>query len=142
MLKRQASTSDGGRTVHCTHCGRAQEVARRAMSVFCVHCTQRLIIEDYTITSYHATRMFATCGDIVVEKSGFVSAPIRVRQLTVRGRVQGNVEARGCVRIDRTGQFRGDIVAPRLVVADGAQLNGYLRIAPSSAGDRMEERAP
>lgn len=137
-MKLQAAANGGGRTVHCTHCGAAQEVALRAMSVFCPHCKQRLIIEDYTVTSYHATRMFATCGDIVVEKSGFVSAPIRVQQLTVRGRVQGNVEARGCVRIDRTGQLRGDVVAPRLVVADGAQLNGFVRIAPVPGGDRMD----
>jgi len=102
------------------------------MSVFCPHCKQRLIIEDFKIKTYHASRSFATCGDIVVEKGGIVSAPICVQNLTVRGEVKGNVEARGCVNIASTGQLRGDIRAPKLVVAPGARLNGFLRIGPDS----------
>ena len=132
MAKRSTLRSNGPkcREVLCTHCGSQTEVARRAMSVFCPHCKQRLILEDYKIKSYHATRLFATCGDIIVERSGVVSAPIRVGNLTVRGQVQGEVDARGCVQIASTGQLRGDIRAPRLIVADGARLDGFFRIVP------------
>lgn len=116
------------KSVLCTHCGAETQVARRAMSVFCPHCRQRLILENYKVKTYLATRLFATCGDIVVERGGTVSAPIRVQNLTVRGRVTGNVDARGCVRITGTGQLRGDIRAPKLVVAAGARLDGFFRI--------------
>ncbi len=127
-----------GATKHvcCTHCGGAIEVAKRAMSVFCPHCKQRLILEDYKIKTYHATRLFATCGDIIVEKSGVVSAAIQVMNLTIRGQVRGDVNARGCVRVARTGRLRGDIRAPRLVVSAGAELDGFLQITPEESPER------
>src|SRR3990170_1645941 len=89
--------------VFCTHCAQVMEVSARAMSVFCPHCKKRLILEDYKINSYYAVREFYTCGDIIVEKSGHVSAPIRVANLTVKGKVQGRVTARGVVNIAKTG---------------------------------------
>lgn len=122
------------RKVVCVHCGGESEVARRAMSVFCIHCKNRLILEDFTIRTYHATKLFATCGDIVVEKAGTVFAPIRAQNLTVRGQVQGNVLARDRVQIANTGKMRGDIRASRLVVAGGGVIDGFCHIEPSPAG--------
>lgn len=118
------------RTVLCVHCGGQAEVAKRAMSIFCVHCKKRLILEDFKIRTYHATSLFATCGDIVVEKQGHVCAPIRVQNLTVHGQVHGNVEARGCIRIGGSGRLRGDIRAPKLVVAGGGIIDGQCHIGP------------
>lgn len=142
MAKLRTIRTGDIKSVSCTHCGAESQVAKRAMSVFCPHCHQRLILEDYKVKTYLATRLFATCGDIVVEKSGFVSAPIRVQNLTVRGQVQGNVEARGCVRIARTGQLKGDIRAPVLRVAAGAKLNGFFRILPKPEGQTGSESLP
>ncbi len=138
MPRSGSPRTENEKTVACTQCGGHVRVARRAMSIFCPHCRQRLILEDFKIKTYHASRLFATCGDIVVEKNGFVSAPIRVANLTVRGRVQGKVEARGVVKISGTGQVRGDIEAAGLVVDGGATLDGFFRInAPTieSAGE-------
>lgn len=138
MARLTSRPSGGVKTVLCTHCGGQTDVAKRAMSVFCPHCKQRLILEDYKVKSYHASRLFATCGDIVVEKGGIVSAPIRVQNLTVKGEVKGNVDARGCVTIASTGQLRGDVRAPRLVVDSGARLDGFVRITPDGADDAMK----
>ncbi|MGB2986054.1 MAG: polymer-forming cytoskeletal protein, partial [Phycisphaerae bacterium] len=101
---------------------------RRAMSVFCPHCKKRLILEDFKIRSYYAVRDFSTCGDIAVERKGHVVAPIKVRNLTIKGKVQGHVTARGKVSIKKTGWFKGEIVAPRLHVETGAVLDSFLRI--------------
>lgn len=114
--------------VVCTHCGSPTEVARRAMSVFCPHCKQRLILEDFKIRSYYAVRDFSTCGDIVVERKGHVVAPIKVGNLIVKGKVQGQVTARGKVSIAKTGSFKGEIQAPCLDVENGAVLDGFVRI--------------
>ena len=99
-----------------------------AMSIFCQHCRKRLILENYRINTYHAVRMFATCGDIVVEKRGLVNAPIRVQNLTIQGKVNGDVEARGRVEIDGTGELRGSIRAAVLVVRGGGTIKGFCRI--------------
>lgn len=120
------------KTVSCTHCQGLNEVAPRAMSVFCKHCHKRLFLENYKIKSYHAVSEFSTCGDIVVERKGHVVAPIKVNNLTVKGKVQGKVQAKGRVTLSKTGSFKGDIEASHLRVENGAELNGFLRIDPSS----------
>ena len=116
--------------VLCTHCQQENEVAQRAMSVFCIHCHKRLIIQDFSIKSYHAVHEFATCGDIVVEKRGHVVAPVKVGNLTVKGKLQGNVVARGCVKVHRTAWLKGNIRALALRVDSGAQIEGHLEIGP------------
>lgn len=120
----------------CTHCAQVCAVGRRAMSVVCPHCNQRLILEDFRITSYYGVREFATCGDILVEKNGHVAARITVGNLTVNGEVQGDVVARGRIAIHKTGSLKGNICAPRLRVESGARLNGFVRIqeAPGASG--------
>jgi len=123
------------RHVVCTYCAKDVEVAQRAMSVFCPHCKKRLILEDYKIDGYYAVREFFTCGDVVVEKKGHVVAPIRATNLTVKGKVQGHVTARGQVEIKKNGWFKGELEAPVLVVENGAVFEGFVRIgaAPLSA---------
>lgn len=114
--------------VLCTSCGEPNEVARRAMSVFCPHCQQRLILEDFKIKTYYAVRDFSTCGDIVVEKKGQVVASVRVGNLTVKGKVLGEVQAQGRVIINKTGSIIGDLEANTLELEKGAVLDGFVRI--------------
>lgn len=136
--------------VLCTHCSGANEVARRAMSVFCVHCRKRLILENYTIKTYQALKGYSTCGDVVVEKSGRVAAPIQAHTLTVKGIMEGNVETRGRVEITSTGSLVGDVSAPALCVKKGAKLLGLCRIRPlppaapetGTTGQSQQRRPP
>ncbi|UCE60459.1 MAG: polymer-forming cytoskeletal protein [Phycisphaerales bacterium] len=124
--QRQASS----RQVVCPHCGHRSEASSRAMSVFCPHCHKRVILEDYKIKGYYGVHDFATCGDIVVERGGYVAAPIKVGNLTVKGKVQGNVIARGAITIEKKGLLTGDIEAPSLLVKQGGALTGFVRIGP------------
>lgn len=105
------------------------------MSIFCPHCKQRLILENFKIKTYYAVREFFTCGDITVEKKGHVVAPVRVGKLTVKGKLQGSVSARGTVHISKTGWFKGDIQAPSIRVDRGGVLDGFVRIGTESALD-------
>ena len=120
--------ASGVKKVVCTHCEAVSEAAQRAMSIFCPHCHKRVILEDFKIRSYHGVVEFATCGDIVVERRGFVVAPVKVQNLTIKGKVHGRVSARGQVKVCKTGQLKGDVDAPTLVVESGATIDGFLRI--------------
>jgi len=102
------------------------------MSVFCTHCHKRVILENYKLRGYHCVAEFATCGDVVVERNGYVVAPIKVGKLTIKGKVQGNVLARGAVAVDKTGSLKGDVVAPALLVELGGALIGFVRIHPAT----------
>lgn len=135
-LLRKAKT----KRVLCTHCGKPNEVGGNAMSVFCNHCRKRLILEDYTIKSYQGVKGYATCGDVVVEKSGRVNAGIQAGNLTIKGHVNGQVLARGTVHVAKTGVLIGSVEAHALDILPGAAINAVCRIGPPKHS--IDEPAP
>lgn len=112
------------------------------MSLFCPHCKKRVILEDFRIKTYHAVRLFVTCGDVLVERSGHIAAPIKVGNITIRGTVRGNIQARGTVEVGKTGRLTGDIRARHLVVRDGGIIVGRCHIGPDGADPRNRLAAP
>jgi cytoskeletal protein CcmA (bactofilin family) len=50
----------------------------------------------------------------------------------VRGKIQGDVTARGSVKIGKTAHLIGDLEASILEIEDGAVLKGFLRISGAS----------
>jgi DNA-directed RNA polymerase subunit RPC12/RpoP len=129
MLPRTLMSRGGAaKRVFCPYCGEQTEVAQRAMSIFCPHCRKRVILEDYKITSYYAVREFYTCGDITVEKKGHVVAPIRAGNMTIKGKVQGDISARGEVKIAKSASLKGNIEAGSLKIEEGASYDGFVRI--------------
>lgn len=127
-IARKRTSQPVQRSVACTHCDQVTEVSQRAMSVFCPHCKKRLVLEDYTITTYHGVRSLATCGDVVIEKRGHMSAAVKAETMTIKGKMQGSVVARREVVIHRTANCQSDIESPRLIIENGAVLNGFVRI--------------
>ena len=128
------------RQIICTHCEQTSEASSRAMSISCPSCHQRVILEDYKIRGYYGVNDFATCGDIVVEKSGFVAAPIKVASLTVKGKVHGNVVARGSVSVKKTGSLTGNVEAPSLLVEKGGVFTGDVHIGPAPPAKKKKTK--
>jgi len=135
MAKVQSKRMTSVKRVICTYCDGESEVAARAMSVFCPHCKKRLILEDFKIKSYHAVREFFTCGDVVIERRGHVVAPIKAGNITIKGKVQGNVTSRGPTTITRTGSLKGELHSPALHLEQGAELDGFVRIGETNQKD-------
>ena len=61
---------------------------------------------------------------LTVGPTGRVKAELSAKSVVVLGQVNGSIEASERVSIGETGSVEGAITAPRLVVADGAQLQG------------------
>jgi cytoskeletal protein CcmA (bactofilin family) len=61
---------------------------------------------------------------LVVAKSGIVKAEVRVRNAVVSGVVVGNIHATESVEVTQEGRMVGDIVAPRVIIVDGASFRG------------------
>ncbi len=118
------------RDVVCIYCGNHNEVAQRAMSIFCAHCHKRLILEDYIIKTFQGLKGYSTCGNVTVEKKGQVSAFVQAKNLDVKGSVKGNVEVLGKIDVASTGVLVGDVAAPALEVHEGATFKGFCRIGP------------
>ena len=58
-----------------------------------------------------------------------VQADLAAQTIVVNGAVAGNVKATVKVELQATASVNGDIVAPLLVMADGAVITGKLDIA-------------
>ena len=69
-----------------------------------------------------------TAGDIRIESDSNVDARLEGRNINVRGRVNGDVNASGKLVIAGSGSVNGNVRIARLVIEDGATLNGNVQM--------------
>jgi hypothetical protein len=120
-------------TIVCFHCGKPQDVSRRAMSVTCKFCYKRLTLQDEVIQKYEAKRAIETVGIVTVEKKGnVVTDRVVCGGLIVRGKVKGSVISRGPVLVGPEAELKGNVTAPTLAVGAGAVLEGRYAIGPQA----------
>lgn len=72
-------------------------------------------------------------GQLTVGHHGQIEARILARVATIRGTVHGDVTATEKVEILATGSLDGDVVAPRIAIAEGACFRGKMDIQPGNA---------
>ena len=65
-------------------------------------------------------------GFVTIGANGKITAEIQAKTVMVIGEVVGNITADDKVEVAATGSMRGDIVAPRVVLADGARFKGSI----------------
>lgn len=64
-------------------------------------------------------------GEVAIGERGSVhSSDLRARELVVAGRLEGSVQAEGCVRITPTGRVTGTVRAASLIIEPGAVFQG------------------
>ena len=61
---------------------------------------------------------------LTVGSTGHVQAHVAAKSIIVLGQVRGNLTASEKVDIREKGSVEGDIVAPRVAIADGAEFRG------------------
>jgi len=67
-------------------------------------------------------------NNLIIEKSAEVAADIRARNITIKGKVRGNIYASGKVYIEREAQVFGDLSAARISIVEGAQYKGSMKM--------------
>ncbi|MBW2316448.1 MAG: polymer-forming cytoskeletal protein [Deltaproteobacteria bacterium] len=74
---------------------------------------------------------------LIVGEPGVVDATIHSRHVIVSGEVAGDIVASERLVLHKTARVHGDIQTPKLVVEDGAELEGSIRMgANASAKDK------
>ena len=65
-------------------------------------------------------------GDVTLGEGATLRGPLVAHNATIRGRVFGDVEVTGALRLVGNGLVRGDVRARTAVVEEGATLHGLL----------------
>jgi cytoskeletal protein CcmA (bactofilin family) len=69
-------------------------------------------------------------GFLVIEEDAIVTAETRGEDIVIQGQVVGKIIATSRVELCATSHVEGDIVAPLLVIKEGAQFNGHATMSP------------
>ncbi len=80
--------------------------------------------EDLQVDGLVEGRIDLPKNQLLVGSEGTVKADLQAKTIIVVGHVTGNVKASECINIEDTGVVDGDVEAPRLVIQEGAVLNG------------------
>lgn len=72
-------------------------------------------------------------NQLTIGANGVVQAEIQAKSVVVVGKVTGNIRGTERIEIQATGVVEGDVSSPRLVVAEGAVLNGAIQMTGKGA---------
>ncbi len=92
--------------------------------------------EDMVIEGRVEGKVDLPNNQLTIGANGNVKAEIHAKGIVIVGHVVGNVIGLERVEIQATGRVEGDVTAPKLVVAEGAQLNGAIQMGQK--GNRTE----
>lgn len=67
-------------------------------------------------------------GRVHVADGSQCRATVKAKEISVEGHIEGNVEAGDRVEIKNKGAITGDITAARMIMAEGASIDGHCRI--------------
>jgi cytoskeletal protein CcmA (bactofilin family) len=89
-------------------------------------------LEDLTIDGTVEGKIELKKNHLTIGPNGNIKADINAKSVTITGEVQGNITADEKVEIRETGKLHGNILAPRLVIADGAFFKGSVGMESKS----------
>jgi cytoskeletal protein CcmA (bactofilin family) len=97
--------------------------------------------EDLVIEGHVEGRIDLKSHHLTIGPNGEIQAEISAKQVTIIGRVVGNVSAAERVEICDTGRLEGDLRSPRLLIHEGAVLNGSVSMKKADLGAAAERPA-
>ena len=97
--------------------------------------------EDLTIEGTVEGKIELRDHVLTVGLNGRIKAEVSAKSIVVFGQVTGNLTATEKVDIKEKGSVEGDIVAPRLAIADGSHFRGSVEM-PKQTSTWNGDRAP
>ena len=82
--------------------------------------------EDLTIDGQVEGTINLKENVLTVGKEGHVNATVNARTILVEGKVEGDLKGDEQVVVQRSGNVRGNIVAPRVTLEDGCKFKGSI----------------
>ncbi|MBW2280341.1 MAG: polymer-forming cytoskeletal protein [Deltaproteobacteria bacterium] len=97
--------------------------------------------EDTVIEGRVEGRVELKNHHLTVGPNGDVRGEINAKQCTIVGKVQGNVIATERIEVSESGRIDGDLSSPRLLVQEGAQVNGTIVMTQGAATQQPQPKA-
>src|SRR5579884_4173201 len=79
-------------------------------------------------------------GDVTVDAHGLVGAAVHGRRLVVRGAVKGDLVGEEAVILEDGARVVGDVRAPRVAIASGALVRGYVETGEGGGASSRASR--
>jgi len=77
-------------------------------------------------------------GFVTVSETGIVKGGIKGEYAIVGGIVGGNIEVKGKVALGKKGRLKGDVIATRLIIEDGAIFQGRSSMTPEVSEEEID----
>ncbi|EKD50340.1 MAG: hypothetical protein ACD_62C00567G0003 [uncultured bacterium] len=71
-------------------------------------------------------------GELMVGKSGYLEGLVEIGTIVIQGEVRGNIKASHQIVINSPATVRGDIIAPSLIIEEGAVFEGNCSMGKAS----------
>lgn len=88
--------------------------------------------EDLVIDGFFQGNIDLGHHNLLLERTGRIEADVHARNVTILGKMKGNIHASGKVFISKEAQMTGDISAFRISIMDGAQFKGSVKMSSST----------
>ena len=98
--------------------------------------------EDLEIDGNVDGRIDLPNNQLTIGAEGRVKAEVHAKSVVVVGHVTGNVSAADRIQVEATGVVDGDVKAPRLVIQEGAMLNGAVEMGGGASKGQSGAPAP
>jgi len=89
--------------------------------------------EDLQIDGTVEGRIDLPNNQLTIGAEGRVKAEVHAKAVVVIGHVTGNLSAADRIQVEQTGIVDGDVKAPRLVIQEGAMLNGSVEMGSGAS---------
>ena len=84
--------------------------------------------EDMLIEGRVNGKIIIPSGTLTIAKGAKVEAEVRVRALVLHGELKGTVRAGERTVISETAEMNGDVITPKITIANGARFSGGIRM--------------
>jgi len=84
--------------------------------------------EDMLIEGRLQGKITLPSGTLTIAKGAKVEAEIRARALVLHGELKGTVRAGERAVISETAEMNGEVITPKITIANGARFSGSIRM--------------
>lgn len=84
--------------------------------------------EDMLIEGRVQGKITVPSGTLTIAKGAKVEAEIRARSLILHGELKGTARAGEKTVISETAEMNGDVITPKITIANGARFSGGIRM--------------